>query len=112
MRAAGLVFDEYPEQLHLYEHPVLGNDPEYVLCMLLSDSAHPERWDLRDVFGPQLLRPYDTPCPSDQATARGGTRLPTNGLSPSMQPRSLWKAPARTAFRGRAPAPCIHTRAT
>lgn len=64
MRAAGLVFDDYPEQLHLYGHPVLGNDPEHVLCMLLSDSAHPEQWDLKDVFGPRLLRPYGTPLPA------------------------------------------------
>ncbi|MFJ6437869.1 hypothetical protein [Streptomyces sp. NPDC091416] len=64
MRAAGLVFDDYPEQFHLYGHPDLGNDPEHVLCMLLSDSAHPEQWDLKRVFGDQLLRPYGTPLPA------------------------------------------------
>jgi hypothetical protein len=64
MRAAGLVLDDYPEQLHMYGHPVYGNDAEHSLCMLLSDSAHPEQWDLQEVFGPRLLRPYGTPLPA------------------------------------------------
>ncbi|MER5985607.1 hypothetical protein [Streptomyces sp. NPDC001787] len=64
MRAAGLVLDNYPEQFHLYGHPFFGNDAEQPVCMLLSDSAHPEQWDLLDVFGPRLLRPYGTALPA------------------------------------------------
>ncbi|WP_159399785.1 hypothetical protein [Streptomyces alboflavus] len=61
LRAAGLILDTYPEQLHLYDHKDYGCDTEQTMCMLLADSAHPEQWDLRDVFGTQLLRPYGTP---------------------------------------------------
>ncbi|WP_329155766.1 hypothetical protein OIU91_41135 (plasmid) [Streptomyces sp. NBC_01456] len=64
MRAAGLVLDDYPEPLYLQGHPCYRNDTEHLLCMLLSDSAHPEQWDLQEVFGPQLLRPYGTPLPA------------------------------------------------